>query len=91
MRAHLEAMVLQTKPEANKWLHLFPQIQALGMDAFESGPPMIGKIHVYLVRELNFGGQRSREVSGVHRQKMPDDTGQKTCEEKKVLRGRISC
>ena len=25
-KAHLEAMVLRTKPEANKWLHLTPQI-----------------------------------------------------------------
>ena len=31
-RAHLEAMVLSTKPEANKWLHLTPRIAALGTD-----------------------------------------------------------
>ena len=29
-RAHLEAMVLRTKPDANKWLHLTPRIAALG-------------------------------------------------------------
>ena len=29
-RAQLEAMVLRTKPEANKWLHLTFQIAALG-------------------------------------------------------------
>ena len=34
-RAHLEAMVLRTKLEANKWLHLTPRIAALGADAFE--------------------------------------------------------
>ena len=34
-KAHLKAMILQTKPEANKWLLLTPQIAALGMDAFE--------------------------------------------------------
>ena len=32
-RAHLEAMVLRTKPEAKKWLHLTPRIAALGADA----------------------------------------------------------
>ena len=32
-KAYLEAMVLRTKPEANKWLHLTPRIAALGMDA----------------------------------------------------------
>ena len=43
-RAHLEATVLRTKPEANKWLHLNPRIAALGTDAFERGPLMIKKI-----------------------------------------------
>ena len=44
-RAHLEAMVLRTKPEANQWLHLTPRVAALGADAFEQGPVMIRKIH----------------------------------------------
>ena len=39
-RAHLEAMVLRTKPEANQWLHLNPRVAALGADAFEQGPVM---------------------------------------------------
>ena len=54
-RAHLEAMVLQTKPEANKWLHLTPQIAALGTEAFQRGPAIITKIHayLYLVKEVN--------------------------------------
>ena len=52
-RAHLEAMVLRTKPEANKWLHLTRRIAALGADAFEPGPVMIKKIHAYLVKEVN--------------------------------------
>ena len=34
-RAHSEAMVLRTKPEANQWLHLTPRVAALGADAFE--------------------------------------------------------
>ena len=29
-RAHLEAMVLRTKPETNQWLHLNPRVAALG-------------------------------------------------------------
>ena len=52
-RAHLEAMVLRTKPEANQWLHLTPRLAALGADAFEQGPVMIRKIHAYLVKEVN--------------------------------------
>ena len=52
-RAHLEAMALRTKPEANTWLHLTPRIAALGMDAFGRGPVMIRKIHAYLVKEVN--------------------------------------
>ena len=52
-RAHLEAMVLRTKSEANQWLHLTPRIAALGMDAFEQGPVMIKKIHAYSVKEVN--------------------------------------
>ena len=52
-RAHLEAMVLRTKPEANQWLHLSPRIAALGADAFEQGPIMMKKIHAYLLKEVN--------------------------------------
>ena len=52
-RAHLEAMVLRTKPEANQWLHLIPRVAALGADAFERGPVMIKKIHAYLVKQFN--------------------------------------
>ena len=52
-RAHLEAMVLRTKPEANQCLHLTPRVTALGADAFEQGPVMIRKIHAYLVMEVN--------------------------------------
>ena len=52
-RAHLEAMVLRTKPEANQWLHLTPRVATLGADAFEQGPVMIRKIHAYLVKEVN--------------------------------------
>ena len=52
-RAHLEAMVLRTKPEANQWLHLIPRVAALGADVFEQGPVMITKIHTYLLKEVN--------------------------------------
>ena len=52
-RAHLEAIVLRLKPEANQWLHLTPRVAALGADAFERGPVMIKKIHAYLVKEVN--------------------------------------
>ena len=53
VRAHLEVMVLRTKPEANQWLHLTPRLAALGADAFEQGPVLIKKIHAYLVKEVN--------------------------------------
>ena len=52
-RAHLEAMVMRTKPEANQWFHLSPRVAALGADAFEQGPIMIKKIHAYLLKEVN--------------------------------------
>ena len=52
-RAHLEAMVLRTKPEAYQWLHLTPRVAALGAEAFEQGPVMIRKIHAHLVKEVN--------------------------------------
>ena len=52
-RAHLEAMVSRTKPQANQWLHLTSRIAALGDNAFERGPVMIRKIHAYLVKELS--------------------------------------
>ena len=53
MNAHLEAMVLRTKREAKKRLHLIPRVATLGMEAFERDPRMIAKIHAYLVGELN--------------------------------------
>ena len=52
-RAQLEALVLRTKPEAKRCLHLTPRIAALGTDAFGRGRVMIRKIHVYLVKEVN--------------------------------------
>ena len=60
-RAHLEAMVLRTKPEINQWLHLTPRIAALGADAFEQGPVMIRKIHAYLVNEVNLAENAEEE------------------------------
>ena len=61
-RAHLEAMVLRTKPEANKWLHLTPRVAEMGSDAFERGPVMIRKIHAYLVKEVKTA-ERAEEKS----------------------------
>ena len=63
-RAHLEAMVLRTKPDANKWFHLTPRIAALGADASERGPVMIRRIHAYLVKEVSLAenaGEMSAE------------------------------
>ena len=63
-RAHLEAMILRTKPEANQWLHLNPRVAALGADAFEQGPVMITKMHAYLLKEVNLAenaGEKTAE------------------------------
>ena len=61
-RAHLEAMVLRTKLEANEWLHLTPRIAAQGTDAFERGPALITKIHACLVKEVSLA-ENSEEKS----------------------------
>ena len=63
-RAHLEAMVLRTKPEANQWLHLTPRVAALGADAFEQGPVMIKKIHAYLLKEVNLAENAEEKTAG---------------------------
>ena len=63
-RAHLEAMVLRTKPEANQWLHLTPRVATLGPDALEQGPVRIKKIHAYLLKEVNLAeniGEKTAE------------------------------
>ena len=65
-KAHLEAMVLRTKPEANQWLQLNPRVAALGADASEQGPVMITKIHAYLLKELNLAenaGEKTAEFA----------------------------
>ena len=65
-RAQLEAMVLRTKPQANKWLHLSPRVAALGADAFEHGPVMITKIYAYLLKEVNLAenaGEKTAEFA----------------------------
>ena len=64
-RAHLEAMVLRTKPEANQWLHLTPRVAALGADAFEQGPVMIRKIHAYLVKEVNLAENAAEKAAKI--------------------------
>ena len=72
-RAHLEAMVLTTKPEANQWLHLTPRVAALGADAFEQGPVMIMKIHADLVKEVNLA-QNAEEKAAEFVNKVCQDT-----------------
>ena len=61
-KAHLEAMVLPTKLEASKWVHLTPRVAALGAHVLERGPAMIMKIHAYLVEELNLA-EKAEEKS----------------------------
>ena len=61
-RAHFEAMVLRTKPEANRWIHLTPRVAVLGADTFEQGPVMIRKIHASLVKEVNLA-ENAKEKS----------------------------
>ena len=61
-KAHLEAMVLRSKPEASKWLHLTPRIAAVGTDAFERASAMITKIHAYLAKEVNLA-EKAEEKS----------------------------
>ena len=54
----MEAVVLRTKPEADKWLHLTSRVAALSKDA-------LGKIHTFLRRELNLAesdGEKSAET-----------------------------
>ena len=63
-RAHLEAMVLRTKPEANQWLHLNPRVAALDAVAFEQGPVMITKIHAYLLKEVNLAENAEENYPG---------------------------
>ena len=63
-RAHLEAMVLKTKPEANQWVHLPPRVATLGADAFEQGPVMIKKIHAYLLKEVNLAENAEEKTAG---------------------------
>ena len=62
-RAHLEAMVLRTKPGANQWLHLTPRVAALGADAFKQGPVMIKKIHALLVKEVNLAKKAEEKAA----------------------------
>ena len=63
-RAHLEALVLRTKPEANQWLHLTPRVAALGAGAFEQGPVMIKKIHPYLLKEVDLAENAEEKTAG---------------------------
>ena len=61
-RAHFEAMVLRTKPEANRWIHLTPRVAVLGADTFEQGPVTIRKINASLVKEVNLA-ENAKEKS----------------------------
>ena len=68
-KAHLEGIILRTKPEAKKWLHLTPRIAALGTDAFERGQAMITKIHAYLVKEVNLAENTEEKTRRICEQK----------------------
>ena len=81
-------MVLLTKPKANNWLHLTPRVAALGMDAFERGPPLMAKINAQLVRELNLAESEGEKSAGCAR-RHSRHSRQGRCEEQKVLRGQI--
>ena len=74
-RAHLEAMVLRTKPDANQWLHLTPRIAALGVEAFERGPVMIRNIHAYLVKKVNLAENAEEKSAEFKKQSVPSDPG----------------
>ena len=93
-RAHLEAMVLRTKPEANQWIHLSPRVAALGADAFEQGPVMIKKIHVYLLKEVNLA-ENAEEKTAEFLNRMCQITLEtfwtQVVRGKKALNGQIAC
>ena len=74
-RAHLEAMVLRTKPEANQWLHLNPRVAALGADAFQQGPVMITKIHAYLLKEVNLAENAGEKTAEFVNRNVSDYSG----------------
>ena len=74
-RAHLEAMVLRTKPEANQWLHLNPRVAALGADAFQQGPVMITKIHAYFLKEVKLAENAGEKTAEVREQNVSDYSG----------------
>ena len=67
-KAHLEAMLLLTKPEPCKWLYLTPRKAALGMDTFKRGPAMITKSHAYLSKSVELSGKCRRKIGRNHRQ-----------------------
>ena len=71
-RAHLEAMVLRTKLEANQWLHLTPRIAAFEADAFEQGPVMI---HAYLVKEVILAENAEEKSAEICQQSAPSYPG----------------
>ena len=74
-RAHLEAMVLKSKPEANQWLFLTPRVAALGADAFEQGPVMNKKIHAYLLKEVNLAKNAEEKTAQFIKQSVPSYPG----------------
>ena len=90
----LEAMVLRTKSEANKWLHLSPRIAALGADALERGPVMIRKIDAYLVKEISLA-ENAEEKSAEFVNKVCQVTLEafwtQNVREKKALTGLTAC
>ena len=72
-RAHLEAMVLRTKPEANKWLHLTPRIAPHG--CFRARLSDDQEDPCLPVERGKPDRKCRREVSRVRKQSVPTYTG----------------
>ena len=73
-KAHLEAMLLRTKPEPSKWLYFTPRKAALGMDTFKRGPAMITKSHSYLSESVELSGKCRRKIGRNRRQDRLNNT-----------------
>ena len=63
MEAQLEALTLWIKLEAYNWLQLTPRDGALGAEAFQRGPPMIAKIHQFLLVSLDQADRRGDKAT----------------------------
>ena len=74
-RAHLEARVLRTEPEANQWLHLTPRVAALGRGCFRARPSDDQEDPCLLSERGKPGRECWREISRVREQSVPTYRG----------------